>query len=58
MPTKLKRLPYNSFTIILKFENDEMRDDCILSKEFQTLIGQLITKVTSKYGCKIENITN
>ena len=58
MPTKLKRLPYNSFTIILKFEDDEKRDECILSERFQKLYGNLITKIATKYNCKIEYITN
>lgn len=58
MPTKLKRLPYNSFTVILKFENDEKRDDCILSDKFQELSGQLASKIASFYNCKIEYIKN
>ncbi|MHA1294678.1 MAG: hypothetical protein ACTSQJ_18735 [Promethearchaeota archaeon] len=56
MPSKLKRLPYNSYTIILKFENAEDRDKCIHSEEFQKIYGKLLTKIITNYDCKIGTI--
>lgn len=58
MPSKLKRLPYNSYSIILKFENGEERDQCIRSEEFKEVFGRLASKIQLKYGCKIEPIKN
>jgi len=58
MPSKIKRLPYNSYSIILKFENVEDRDKCIQSEEFENVFGKLASKTQIKYGCKIESIKN
>ena len=53
MPSKLKRLPNNSCTIILKFENSDDRDNYINSEEFKKAYGELLPKILTKYGCKI-----
>ena len=58
MPTKLKRLPYNSYTIVLKFETDDERDECIQSEAFLKAYGKLLSKIGITYNCKIEPITN
>jgi len=57
MPSKLKRLPYHSFTIILKFESKDDKDQCTQSDEFDKVYAKLAMK-TRKYGCKIEPIEN
>jgi len=58
IPSKIKRLPYNSYSIILKFENADDRDKCIQSEEFENVFGKLASKIQLKYGCKIEPIKN
>ena len=58
MPSKLKRLPNHSYSIILKFENGDERDECIQSEEFEKIMGQLGSKIIVKYNCKIDPIKN
>ena len=57
MPSKLKRLPNNSYTIILKFENEEDRIECLNSKEYKEILGKLASSIGINYNCKIEYIT-
>ncbi len=53
--SRIKRLPENSHTIILKFGKKKKRDECINSVEFQEILGELIS-ILSKYNSKIETI--
>ncbi|MHA1488414.1 MAG: hypothetical protein ACTSRI_02025 [Promethearchaeota archaeon] len=53
--SRLKRLPENSHTIILKFEKKRNRDDCLNSGEFQKILGELSSLISS-YNSKIETI--
>ena len=57
MTSKLKRLPYNSYTIIMKFENNEERDECIKSEKFKAVAGKLASKLGTNYNCTIEFLT-
>ena len=58
MPSKLKRLPNNSFTIIIKFGNIEDRDDYMNSEEFKKVYGNLLSKILIRYQCKIGTLIN
>lgn len=54
--SRLKRLPMHSYSIILSFESDEIRDKCINSKEFQELYGKLMAFTQINFNTKIETI--
>ena len=56
MTSKLKRLPLNSYTVIIKVESEEDRDKCINSKEFQEIYGKLLIKALTRYDCKVGTI--
>ena len=57
MPSKLKRLPNNSYTIILKFEEEADKTECLNSKEYKEIIGKLASSIGINYNCKIQYIT-
>lgn len=52
---KFKRLPENSYTLILKFGSKKERDDCINSEEFKEIYGELATLLIN-YNSSIEII--
>ena len=52
---KYKRLPENSYSLILRFQNKKDRDDCINSKEFKEIYGRLATLLIN-YNSSIELI--
>ena len=52
---RYKRLPENSYSIILKFQNKKDRDDCINSEEFKDIYGDL-AKLLINYNSSIELI--
>lgn len=51
--SRLKRVPENSHTIILKFRKKSERDKCIFLPEFKKTIGELAALVT-KYNSSFE----
>ena len=51
--SRLKRVPENSHTIILKFKEKSQRDKCIGLDEFKKAIGELAALVT-KYNSTFE----
>ncbi len=53
--SKLKRLPNNSYTILINFENIEERNECINLKEYKEIISKL-KSLGSKYNCKVQDI--
>ena len=55
-PTRLKRLPLHSYTIIIKFENNDDKDKCIHSKDFKKAYGELAS-VLVDFNSRIETIT-
>ena len=57
MPSKLKRFPDNSYSIILKFDSRENREECIDSKEYGQINAKLAS-LTLKYQCKIEYVNH
>lgn len=54
--SRLKRLPENSHTIILKFENRSQRDNCFFSQEFKKCLGELAV-LLAKYNSTFETIS-
>ncbi|MHA1488415.1 MAG: hypothetical protein ACTSRI_02030 [Promethearchaeota archaeon] len=56
MASKLKRLPNHSFTIILKFDKREDRNECIHSEKFKKVYSRLASLLIANYNCSIENI--
>jgi len=52
---RFKRLPENSYSIILKFKSSDDRDDCINSKEFKEVYAELATLLIN-YNSSIELI--
>jgi len=52
---RYKRLPENSYSIVLKFANKKDRDDCINSKEFKEVYAELATLLIN-YNSSIELI--
>lgn len=57
MPSKLKRFPDNSYSIIINFDSRENREECIGSKEY----GKIYSKLASlalRYPCKIETVNH
>ena len=53
MSSKLKRLPNNSYTIIIKFENIEDRIECMNLKEYKELIRKMCS-VAKEHDCKFK----
>ena len=59
MPSKLKRLPNNSYTIIIKFETTKDLEKVMNSEEYKKIYEKLYTDIKEKYSIKkIENFTN
>ena len=53
VPTRFKRLPKNSHTIILKFGTKKKRDECINSEDFKDVFGE-IARLLINYNSSIE----
>jgi len=51
--SRLKRVPENSHTIMLKFREKNQRDKCVSLSEFKKTIGELAALVT-KYNSTFE----
>ena len=51
--SRLKRLPENSHTIILRFEDQSQRDECINNPEFIQTVGE-IAALVRKYNSTFE----
>ena len=51
--SRLKRLPENSHTIMIKFAKKSHRDECVNLAEFKNIIGELAALVT-KYNSTFE----
>jgi len=51
--SRLKRLPENSHSIILKFERQEQRDKCVENSDFIQVLGELAALVR-KYNSTFE----
>ncbi len=51
--SRLKRLPENSHTIMLKFKDKAQRDECVSVQEFKKTIGAIAALVT-KYNSTFE----
>ncbi|MHA1294679.1 MAG: hypothetical protein ACTSQJ_18740 [Promethearchaeota archaeon] len=49
IPTRFKRLPKNSYTIIFQFSKKKDRDECINSEDFRNMFGEL-TKFLLNYN--------
>ena len=59
MPSKLKRLPNNSYTIIIKFETAEDLNNVLNSEEYKKIYAKLNTVINDKFNIKkIENFKN
>ena len=54
--SRIKRLPMHSYSIIFTFENDEKRDRCINSEDFQELYGKLAAFTQINFNSKMETI--
>jgi len=52
---RFKRLPENSYSIILKFKSSDDRDDCINSQAFREIYAELATLLIN-YNSSIEII--
>ncbi len=51
--SRLKRLPENSHTIMLKFKDKAQRDECVSVQGFKKTIGEIAALVT-KYNSTFE----
>ncbi|MGQ4875981.1 MAG: hypothetical protein ACTSVV_14200 [Promethearchaeota archaeon] len=49
LPTRFKRIPKNSYTIIFQFTKKKDRDECINSEDFKDAFGEL-AKLLLKYN--------
>jgi len=57
MPSKLKRFPDNSYSIILNFDSRENREECIHSEDYKEIYSKLAAIVID-YDCKIEIVNH
>ncbi len=57
MPSKLKRFPDNSYSIILNFDTRDNRKECVDSGEYKELYGKLASLVID-YNCKMEIVNH